>query len=269
MIPYNLVYSYLGDDLKGFENEYAFALSSILSHHSFISGLGEYRNKTQLITDEAGKIRMIDKFGLHFDEVIVVDKTTNAAEQRKLFDSALVYVEQDTYLLKTFPIRVFNSYLFCDYIMRNNPIDVEVVKKLIPNLDYRDDLIDRVYECRDNLWSIETGIVGQNVYGYWREYYDYASYVVQENPNWINRDLKRFMENVLPFYYFKQRNITFDVIIDRNKETEFEMFHHQVSNLNYIRLYGESKRNPFLINAIEKLVRNNYPESYDKIGKLK
>lgn len=275
MEKYNLVYSYFGGDRNGFNTNYHFALSLIMSHHSFTSALGYNKNKTVLVTDEVGKVLIIDRMGLHFDEVKLIDETFSlklTAIREYVMEGGLVHVDLDTYLLKTFPIRVFNAPIFCDYIIRNNPIDVEAWKQCYSKLWYKDRLLNEINE--ENVWSIETGVLGCDKMGYLLEYCDYAKYIYNQNRYFIEsgenlNNFKRVLENILPYYYFRDRNREIEVVVDRNKETESEMFQHQLSNLNFIRMYGNSKKNPFLLQAIEKFVCKYYPESYVKIVSLK
>ena len=277
MEKYNLIFSYFDGDRNGFENDYVFALSLIMSHHSFTAALGHRKNKTVLVTDVAGKELIVDKMGLYFDEVKLIDNAyvlKLTAIREYVMEGCLIHVDWDTYLLKTFPVRVFDTPIFCDYIQRNNPIDVEAWNECYSKFWYKDLLIEEVNSHRDSLWSIESGVLGQDKMGYWLEYCDYARYVFNQNRFFIESPenlikLRRVLENVLPYYFFKERNREIGVLIDRNKETESEMFQHQLSNLNFIRLYGNSKRNSFLLQAIEKFVRKYYSDSYDKIVSLR
>lgn len=276
MNKYNLVFSYSAADQIGFESDYAFALSFIMSHHSFMSALGTWRRKTCLVTDEGGKNLIVNKFGLYFDEVTVLDSpySMKISAMKKYAMNAFIHVDWDTYLLKTFPIRTLSSQLFCDYLVRNNPIDIKAVNQCRHHLYEPDALVQSVIDKTNSLWSIENGVVGQDGFGRWWEYTQYVEQLIEKHKALIELSdnkpyFKRFLENVLPYYYFRERGVEFDVVIDRNKETEFEYFHHQVANFNFIRLFGESKRNPFLVEAIEKFVRKYYPESHIKIADLK
>lgn len=275
MSKHNLVYSYFGDDRNGFENDYTFALSFIMSHHSFTSALGVWRGKTCLVTNQAGKELIVDRMELYFDEVTILEKSvfSKISAMRKYCMMAFIHVDMDTYLLKTFPIRTLRGQLFCDYIVRNNPIDVKAFERCVLILK-ENPLIEEIKRNKDSIWSIENGVVGQDGFGRWLEYLDFAEDLIGKHMGLIeatdNREqFKRLIENILPYYFFKDRGIDFEVVINRNKDTEFEMFHHQVTNFNFIRLFGSSKKNPFLIDAVEKFVRNYYHDSYMKVEYLK
>lgn len=266
MNNHTLVYSYFGEDI-GFKNDYVLALSFILSHHSFIAALGDKKAKVQLITDADGKEFIVNKLGICFDDVKIIDKPMDNKIQilDKISDRHFVYIDIDTYLLKTFPIRVFGSDVFCTYIQRNNKSDVDAFNAAYLCLDESDVLMTEI-RGYDSIWSIDSSIIGSgsSPFSFWKQYSEYSK-KIKFNKN--NEAVKIVIENVLPYYFFRHICVELDVIVDRNKETEFEMFHHQLANLNLIRLSG--KTNPFMIEAIEKFVKNYYPDSYKKIEGLK
>jgi hypothetical protein len=274
-MKHNLVFYYSGSDRSGFQNDYEFALAFIMSHHSFISALGGWKGKICLVTDKSGVELIVNQFGLHFDEVTVIEDSFSMrfSAMKKYGFNPFIIIDIGTFLLKTFPIKALRGQLFCDYFVRNNPIDLRAFDRCAGFLR-ENDLVELIKRTPDSIWSLETGIVGQDGLGRWWDYSSIAEHLILNHGSVMEATdnqfhFKRMIENILPYYYFKDREWGVEQVIDRNKETDFEYFHHQVVNFNFIRLFGKSKQNPFLIEAVEKFVKRYYPESYTKIKHLK
>lgn len=261
MKKYDIVYSYFENEDHGFRSDYEFALSFILSHHTFISALAS--NMRLMILHTNAKNFFL-KDVLHFDSIEAPAKN---------FTKPTIKIESDTYLFKTFPSRVFNSPVFYDYVLRNNPEDVEAFKKCKQHISFKDPIYQSILKNADSIWSVECGVFGGQP-DILNELQKYLNEFATDNFALIKHTgtlpaFKRLIENILPYYFFKEKGYNLDVLVNRDKETEPDLFRHQMKNYNYVRLYGDSKKNPFMIEAVEKFVSHNYPYSYDKIKRLK
>ena len=279
----NVIYSYSSkSNYGGYNNKYLMGLSIIASHHSFISAMKHLNIKLNLLTDDEGKNFLVDVCGLWFDNVdLLFNSVTDHFAVTQLYayqqpnDEKIIHVNLDTFLFTTFPISILKSKIFCDYIVRNNAIDRVAFQYCRNHITYKDDIymaIEESYYRNDTIWSMETGVFGGSYTRLINDYSLNALNFFQRNKFFQNTNMPiimRLVENIYAYAFFKHHNIIVDTLIDRTKETEPDMFYHKLEQLNYIRLYGQSKQNTFLIDALEKLVKNYYPESYLKIKHLK
>lgn len=259
MKKYDIVYSYFEEEDHGFKSDYEFALSFVLSHHTFISALS---SNMRLLTLHTNVKDFFLKDVLHFDSIEAPAYN---------FTKPTIKIEPDTYIFKTFPSRVFNAPVFYDYVLRNNPEDVYAFNKCKQHIPSKDPIYQLINP--DNVWSVECGVFGgqPDILNELQKYlvqFAGDNYAVMKYSGNLPA-FKRLIDNILPYYFFREKGYNMDVLINRDKDTEPEFFRHQMKNYNYVRLYGNSKKNPFMIEAVEKFVSRNYPYSYDKIKRLK
>lgn len=265
----------------GFKNKYYFLLSAVLSYFSFKKSIP---NSTfELVTDDLGKIMLIDELGLEYDDVSLrlngVKADSDVWSIGKLYayqqTKPFLHVDFDAYMFKPFSEELLHEKIVAANDETNYTIYNNIISQFKAGIKVHDNIYRKVFKDfveTQKVNSINMGVFGGNDIKTILEYTDKSLKMYDLNKKWLtysNRaGLTCFIEQIYLTYFLQEKKITPKFLLQGNWNNAHE-HNEDAYKKGFTHLVSESKRNQVILNLLEGRVKREYPEYFEKLQPIK
>lgn len=227
--------------------------------------------KLVLITDDNGVKLLINQFQLEFDEVRLINMTSRSKYEILNQNDGYIKIDWDVIPFSIFPLHLYSAEILVQEIYNPeipNFLNDEFIKKFGEFnrfVRYTDDVYEQIKEdiqIKRKINSIGFGIFGGNNVTLLKKYSE--AVIEFKEKNKIHND--QFFQCIYSYYFFQQNSADITPIISE-----------LAAGKNVLTLYDRtfcfefteySKKNKIILEAIENLVKNWYPNTYNKLIEL-
>jgi hypothetical protein len=245
--------------------------------------LRKHYGEVNLVTDTNGYTFLIERLNLPYDSVsLSLDCLSDCPESMwamgKIYtyaiqDKAFMHVDGDVFLWQPLDKSILKSDLFC----QNLEVDASVYNSAFDLLETNGfvlttDLLKRT----DEIAACNAGVIGGINRTIWKELYDDVLLFLQNNEARIRsvadvNVLNIILEQVLVFKIAAKHGIKPAVVFDSDViRSELDILvpasiEKATFGMQYNHLLGISKKDPFKLRIMERMLQLNYPKYYYRI----
>jgi hypothetical protein len=246
--------------------------------------LRRFYKDVELITDQKGKVLLIDTLKLPYTKVTVCLDELNHYHPKlwaigkikayQLQKEPFLHVDGDIFIWKPFGDEILNRQALivqnmeCNYSWYYTQLDsIKTHFSYIPT-----DILTN-YSVDKTLISVNAGIIGGSDIDFFQRYTDEAFKFVQENLPHLNRINIGLFNVIFEQYLFyvmaNNHNKSIQPFLTLSPKQEFSEttnFHLLPHFQSFIHLIGYAKCNPYACEQVEMRLRYEFPEYYHRIA---
>ena len=245
----------------------------------------EYYDEIELVTDEAGKVLLIDKLQLPYTNVIVelntLDKynsdlwTLSKVYAYSIQKKPFIHIDSDVYVWKKFNKIIELAPLVAQNIEFNHTFYHTLLNQTENTLTMPDVIIEERKRTLD-IFTANTGIVGGNRLDFFRMYSDIIFSFIDDNLDKLDSINKSILGVTIEqyLYYVLANHLKIPITcyfndINEGNYSNLLNFYGIPHKTSFIHVIGSSnKKSNAITEQVEVRLRIEYPSYYYKINSL-
>ena len=250
--------------------------------------LRQFYGEVELITDAVGKHILIDILQMPYTSVQVLLDEALTGYPQELWALAKIYtysiqnepflhVDGDVYIWKRFEKDIEQALLVAqnyevDFPFYHSPLNI--IKNEFQNVPTC--MLDELGE-NAALFSANAGVIGGNLFSFFREYKQLAFNAIDSNPKNLTKVEYKYLnicfEQFLYYCLAKEKNVSLSYVIDNNGQFDsaypgFANFHKVPYKTWFIHCMAEYKQQEVVVRHLAKRLRQDFPIHYYHILRL-
>ncbi|SKA48609.1 hypothetical protein SAMN04488128_1155 [Chitinophaga eiseniae] len=249
--------------------------------------LRSFYDEVELVTDDLGKLMLIDKIGLPYTNVrVVMDKLDNynpglwalgKVYTYSIQDRPFLHVDNDVFIWQPFEDRVMSAPLAAQNLEGAASSYAATFNDICDKFPYirpgiRELYGKKIIECSN------AGILGGSDIAFFQEYTAEVFHFLKQNEEHLDHHMMHMNSTYINvvyeqvFFYWmaqaQQREVTylFPDVIDFPNYIGY--FHEALPNKNFVHCLGVFKQIRHVCNMLSRELKHRYPEYYYRIQEL-
>ncbi len=239
-----------------------------------------------LYTDDAGAFFLIDKLSLPYQKVrISHNKYYNPNEHLwalskihtySLQTEPFIHVDGDVFLFQHFNEKILSAPLAVQNIENATEYYTSAQRQYMDHFTFFPDCVRKDFWSGKPIKAVNAGLLGGNDIDFFNRYAYEARQYVKRNESVLHKvDMNRFnvfFEQHLFHAMAKQQGVKVETYLKQqfpdNQYTGLANFHEVPSKRKYLHMLGHFKRDEFCCLQMAAMLRQQYPDTYEKVIRL-
>lgn len=239
-----------------------------------------------LFSDNTGARFLIDKLSLPYKTIEISHNhfylpykhlwALSKIHTYSLQTEPFIHIDGDVFLFQAFNEKIFNASLVVQNIEVATDYYTSAQIQYMDNFTYFPNCVRKEFWSGKPIKAINAGLLGGNNLDFIHKYaYEAKQYVKRNESVLYKVDIDRFnvfFEQHLFYAMAKQEGLKVETYLKQqfpdNQYTGLANFHEVPAKRKYLHLLGHFKRDEFCCLQMAAMLRQQYPDSYEKVLKL-